>query len=59
VVGSEPGEDRELLTFQLVSKNEGVEAVDGDAVTFELVPKDEPVQTSLAEIEASVGRTVS
>jgi homopolymeric O-antigen transport system ATP-binding protein len=59
VVGSEPGGDRELLTFQLVSKNEGVEAVDGDAVTFELVPKDEPVQTSLAEIEASVGRTVS
>jgi hypothetical protein len=58
VVGSEPTGERDLLTFELVSKNEGVESA-GDAVQFELVPKDEPVQLSSPEIEASVGRTLS
>ena len=58
VVGSEPTGQRDLLTFEIVSKNEGVESA-GDTVQFELVPKDEPVQLSSPEIEASVGRTLS
>jgi homopolymeric O-antigen transport system ATP-binding protein len=58
VVGSEPTGERDLLTFELVSKSEGVESA-GDAVQFELVPKDEPVQLSSPEIEASVCRTLS
>ena len=58
VVGSEPTGERELLTFELVSRNEGMESA-GDAVQFELVPKDEAIQVSTPEIEASVGRTLS
>jgi homopolymeric O-antigen transport system ATP-binding protein len=58
VVGSEPTGERELLTFELVSRNEGMESA-GDAVQFELVPKDEAIQVSTPDIEASVGRTLS
>jgi len=58
VVGSEPTGERELLTFDLVSRNEGMDSA-GDAVQFELVPKDEAIQVSTPEMEASVGRTLS
>jgi ABC-type polysaccharide/polyol phosphate transport system ATPase subunit len=58
VVGAEPTGERELLTFELVSRNGDMGSA-GDAVQFELVPKDEAIQVSTPEIEASVSRTVS
>jgi ABC-type polysaccharide/polyol phosphate transport system ATPase subunit len=58
VVGSELAAERELLSFELVSRNTGAESEGGDEVTFELVPKDETIQLSTPEVEASVGRAV-
>jgi len=53
VVGSDIGAERELLSFQLVARNEGAETDPAhDGVTFELVPKDQAVQVSSVEVEA-------
>jgi hypothetical protein len=54
-----PGTERELISFELVSSNRGIEPNDGDHVTFALVAKDEPTQLSSPDMEASVGRTLS
>ncbi len=59
VVGSEPGPQRELLSFEVASKSDGLENASDQGATFALVPKDEPVQRSSAEMEASVSRTLS
>jgi hypothetical protein len=59
VIGSEPGPARELLTFELASASGDLEGEGAEGVTFELVPKDEPVQVSVVEMEASVGRSGS
>jgi len=59
VVGSDPGEPRDLLTFEVISRGKGLEPAAGDAVSFVLVPKDDPVQVSSPEIEASVGPSLS
>jgi hypothetical protein len=58
VVGSEPGPPRELLSFELTAAS-GEIGGSSERASFELIPKDEPVQLADAEMEASVGRTLS